>query len=286
MVNYFRILKLQFQAWSEVTSMWILWISLEVALMLVLNRIKIMIKEGSSTGTTEVFDLGLGRFDSKEGHRMLSEYGEDGRTLYMLHTALEICPYMLVYLCFYGIITSSLCSLAFDPSSKWNYLAVFPLASVIVDCLEDSCIMLLLLRYPVYEPGVLTILAYAVQVKWAFNVQFWVLLVIVLLLALPTICGLERIIGPSADEQRRRRNSAVAAAAAAASGKGLSADKQDKARGEKKATKEYVPPLDVDAKMESPIMDITEEMESAKQEEAQKKKETASATSSSLRQRK
>ena len=75
MVSFARILLIRVQIWAN--SGWKIFsfmMTLYVICLFLVNNLRKRIKEGSSTGETEVFDLGMGDFNRFEAYKMLSKF--------------------------------------------------------------------------------------------------------------------------------------------------------------------------------------------------------------------
>jgi hypothetical protein len=117
-------------------------------------------------GGAPPLDMQLG-YGPQEVHSLLTAYGEPGRQRYALFLAAD-----LVFAVCYGLLLAALLRMALRPpllpaGSRWNDLSLIPLLAGAADCVENSCILLLLGLFPSVPPALAYLASTATLVKWS-----------------------------------------------------------------------------------------------------------------------
>ena len=129
------------------------------------TRIKLL------SGGLGVPDL-LHGFTADDLHARLEAFGAEGRSIYLRAELVDLV-YPLVYGFFFAFLIAVAARRLLREDSPWRLLCLVPLATTLLDYLENACFFTLLLRWP-------TRLDTVAQLASAFNLGKWTCFALVL----------------------------------------------------------------------------------------------------------
>jgi len=119
-----------------------------------------------------------------ELYRMAEAYGPAGRQAYVKARWTFDLVWPLVYTAFLSLTISWVYRWAFDAESRWQLTNLVPIASMLLDYLENSATSLVMARYPALTPGIAHLAPLFTLTKWVFVNGSFVLLLIGVVAAL------------------------------------------------------------------------------------------------------
>jgi len=100
---------------------------------------------------------------------MAETHGADGRQLYVRTAFTFDLAFPLIYTFSLAGMVSWVCGRLFPAGSRLRLANLVPLAGMFLDLLENSCVSLVMLRYPVHTPGVDVLAPLFTLLKWLFT---------------------------------------------------------------------------------------------------------------------
>jgi hypothetical protein len=116
-------------------------------------------------GELETIDTKL-CYSPEELQAIMAAYGEQGRRIYALSHLTADVLFPLVYAFFFGLLISYLFQRSFSPDSWVQRLNLTPFALLILDLMENTGLVILLLSYPTSLVGLAQITGIITSIKW------------------------------------------------------------------------------------------------------------------------
>ncbi|MFY0664346.1 MAG: hypothetical protein JXQ97_06965 [Natronospirillum sp.] len=120
---------------------------------------------GIASGGVGPYDVLLS-YSPELFYQMASAYGDAGRSFYIVFQLLADTAYPLTYGLFGYFLMTWLCYEAWPHRRWYRFVFVFPLATVILDFLENGLIVALLWQYPTQQPAWVHVASATTTLKW------------------------------------------------------------------------------------------------------------------------
>jgi hypothetical protein len=115
----------------------------------------------------ELLDVRL-YYSAQEAFQAMKDYGPEGREIYQ-HFLVADFVFAPLYGLAFSLLLTLLARALFGPASSWSRLNLLPIGIALIDWLENTCLFLLLIRYPGQNVFIGTASGIATLAKWVLT---------------------------------------------------------------------------------------------------------------------